>query len=164
VWHDAAGPGGCDNCSGTTDAKGRLVRAVTLTDSRQLLAQMPIGIVGPYDWSPDYSFLYAYVVVQPALSAAPAKSSVRHGTNVDVGGRAVAVGVPYWPLRPRTRVGLQRLVGRHWRTVSEGTIRQNGRFTLVATPPRGRNLYRAAFPKQQTFVSATSRTFVIRGT
>jgi 5-hydroxyisourate hydrolase-like protein (transthyretin family) len=62
------------------------------------------------------------------------------------------------------KVGLQRLVGRHWRTVSEGTIRRNGRFTLVATPPKGRNLYRVAFPTQQTFASATSRTFTIRGT
>ena len=61
-------------------------------------------------------------------------------------------------------MGLQRLVGKHWRTVSEGAIRPNGRFTLVATPPKGRNLYRVGMPTQQTFGSATSRTFVIRGT
>jgi hypothetical protein len=48
--------------------------------------------------------------------------------------------------------------------LADGTIRRNGRFTLVATPPKGRNHYRVGFPTQQTFASATSRTFTIRGT
>jgi hypothetical protein len=47
--------------------------------------------------------------------------------------------------------------------VSAGTIRPSGRFTLLATPPKGRNLYRVGLPQQQHFATTHSRTFVIRG-
>jgi hypothetical protein len=83
--------------------------------------------------------------------------------NVHVTGRAVTVGAQYWNVKPRVVVGLQRRVGKHWRTVSESTVRPNGRFTLLATPPKGPNLYRVGLPAQQTFGAATSRTFTIRG-
>ncbi len=156
---------GCSSCSGTTDAKGRVMVTVTLTDSRSLLARMQIRAPGFYDWRPDYSFLTTSVVVQPVLVAAPAKGSVPKGTNVAVDGRAGAVAVQRWPSDPRVRVYLQRLVGRYWRTVGESTIRPNGRFTLVATPPRvGTNVYRVTVPPQQDFGSARSGTFTIRGT
>jgi hypothetical protein len=81
-----------------------------------------------------------------------------------VNGRAAAVSIQAWYYSPRITVDLQRLVGRHWRTVSGGTIRPNGRFTLVATPPKGRNSYRVSLPAQQNLAAATSRSFVIRGT
>jgi hypothetical protein len=154
---------GCPGCSGTTDSKGRLVRTLTLTDDRWLLASLSIKAPGFDDWWPTYSIVYGLVVVQPVLWAAPAKNSARHGTNVSVNGRAGAVAVENWPDRPRIKVYLQRLVGRHWRTVSEGKIRPNGRFTLVATPPKGRNLYRVTMPDQQTFGSAKSNAFAIAG-
>lgn len=164
VTDDAGGIGACGSCPGNTDAHGRLVRRLHLTDFRQVVAFMPLSAPGFYDEVPMSSLLWTPIVVQPALSAAPARSSVPHGANVGVAGRVVAVAVQNWPIKPRITVGLQRLVGRHWRTVSESTVRGNGRFTLVATPPKGRNLYRVGFPTQQTFGSATSATFVIRGT
>jgi hypothetical protein len=155
--------GGCGRCHGNTDSNGRVTVRLMLTDFPQAIAWMPLSGTPPYDWTPVYSGLFAPIFVQPALSAAPAKATVRHGTEVDVNGRALAVTVHSWPAKPRVRIGLQRLVGRHWRTVSEGTVRPRGRFTLVATPPKGRNLYRVGLPTQQTFASATSRTFTIRG-
>jgi hypothetical protein len=169
ITDDWGGAGGCGPCTGNTDSNGRVVRRVTLTDSRQVTAWMPLsGGSAGYDWVQTYSQLWTRILVQPALSASPALSSVRHGTDVNVTGRALAVTVSArtggWPQQPRVTIGLQRLVGRHWRTVSEGKVRQNGRFTLVATPPKGRNLYRVGLPTQQTFASATSRPFVIRGT
>jgi len=166
ITDDAGGVGGCGGpCTGNTDSNGRVVRRLTLTDFRQVIAWMPVsGGTAGYDWVQVYSSTYAPVVVQPALSAAPAKGSARHGTNVDVNGRAVAVAVHSWTFSPRIKVGLQRLVGRHWRTVSEGTVRPSGRFTLVATPPKGRNLYRVGLPAQQGLAATTSRTFTIRGT
>jgi hypothetical protein len=125
---------------------------------------MPLSAPSAYDWQPMYSVLSVTVVVQPVLVAAPAKGSVPSGTNVTVNGRAGAVAVQRWPDSPRVRVYLQRLMGRHWRTVNEGTIRPNGRFALVATPPGGSNLYRVTMPPQQDFGSARSGTFTIRGT
>jgi hypothetical protein len=165
ITDDGGTVGGCGQCTGNTDANGRVVRRLTLTSSRLVIAYMPLkGGFRAYDAVPIHAELATKVVVQPALSAAPVKSSVRHGTNVSVNGRAVAVTVQNWGFQPRIKVYLQRLVGRHWRTVNEGTIRPSGRFTLVATPPKGRNLYRVTMPDQQTLGSAKSGTFGIRGT
>ncbi len=155
---------GCGRCAGNTDTQGRVVRRLTLGDFREVIAFMPLTAPSAYDWQPMYARLSVTVVVQPVLVAAPAKGSVPKGTNVTVNGRADAVAVHRWPSDPRVRVYLQRLVGRHWRTVNEGTIRPNGRFTLVATPPAGRHLYRVTMPPQQDFGSARSGTFTIRGT
>ena len=164
VTDDGGGIAACGSCPGNTDAHGRLVRRLRLTGPRQVLAYMPLSAPGFYDTQPMYSALWRRIVVQPALTAAPANDRLPHGTNVDVNGRAFDIAVQNWSFKPRIKVGLQRLVGRHWRTVSEGTIRPSGRFTLVATPPKGRNLYRLGLPEQQAFASAHSRTFVIRGT
>jgi hypothetical protein len=153
----------CPGCSGTTDAKGRMVRPVPVTDHRQVVARMPLKAPGFLGWSPVYSVMTRDVVVQPALTASPARSSVPHGTNVDVNGQAFVVGVKDWSFKPRADLVLQRLVGRHWRTVSWSGVRPTGRFTVVATPPKGRNLYRVLMGSQHDFGPGTSRAFLIRG-
>jgi hypothetical protein len=160
----------CSGCSGSTDAGGRLVRKVTVPGHAQLLAHTPVDPSRPD--SPDYSSISKMMTVQPALVASPARSSTRHGTDVAVNGRAFLVGIQDWAFKPRAQVVLQRLVGRHWRTVDwdNGGVRPTGRFTLVATPPKGRNYYRVSMPAQQNaeplqnYAGATSRIFVIRGT
>jgi hypothetical protein len=48
--------------------------------------------------------------------------------------------------------------------VSAGSLRDNGRFTLLATPPKGRNSYRVSLPAQQNLAAATSPVFVVEGT
>jgi hypothetical protein len=162
ITDDGGQVGGCGLCAGNTDSNGRVTRRFTLTGLPLMIAWMPLSASG-YEDTPAYSALGVPVVVQPALTATPATDSVRHGASVDVNGRAFAAVVQNWPFKPRITVGLQRLVGKHWRTVSEGTIRPGGRFTLLATPPKGHNLYRVGL-QQQHFAPAHSRTFAIRGT
>jgi hypothetical protein len=111
----------------------------------------------------SYAFARRVPVLGTVLSATPSRTSVPDGTTTAVNGRALAL-VRSWSFSSRLRVVLQRLVGRHWRSVSEGTVRSNGRFTLYASPPEGRNYYRAALPAQQYLAGSTSKTFVIRGT
>ena len=70
---------------------------------------------------------------------------------------------------PTTRFGgppvaLQRRVGRHWRTVGTGNVRQTGHFTLTANPPQGRNVYRVLLQGNLGFASSASRRFTITGT
>jgi hypothetical protein len=117
----------------------------------------------PTDQRLSYAFARRAPVLGTVLSATPSRTSVPYGTTIDVNGRAVAL-VPSWSLSPRVRVVLEQLVGRHWRQVSEGTVRPSGRFTLSVSPPRGRNYYRAALPAQQYLGGSTSKSFVIRGT
>jgi hypothetical protein len=166
VTDDGGSLGPCGECPGNTDAKGELVQRLTLSDSRSLIADMPISARGFYDGWPSYSTLSTPVLVQPVLSAAPAVASVPHRTTVTVNGHAVASALPFWWYfaSPPIQVDLQRLAGRHWRTVSQSVVRSNGRFTLLATTPTGRNLYRVSLPAQQNLAAATSGTFVIRGT
>lgn len=164
ITDDGGSLGPCGRCPGTTDAHGRIVRRLALTDFRQVIADMPISAPGFYDFWPSYSSLAVPIVVQPVLAAAPASNSARHGTDVGVDGRAAATAVRAWYFNPRVLVVLQRLVGRHWRSVGQGSVRPNGRFGLVATPPRGRNSYRVALPAQQGLAAAASRTFIVRGT
>ena len=156
--------GDCRGCVGTTDRNGRFVHAVTLADLRHVRASLPLDAPVASEWPPEYSGVSRMVVVGPALFAAPEKGAVRHGTGVAVNGRAMAVGVPSWELRPRVKVYLQRVVGRRWRTVSEVKVRPGGRFTLLATPPKGLNTYRVSMPPQHGLAAATSTRFTIRGT
>ena len=117
----------------------------------------------PTDQRLSYAFARRVPVLGTVLAATPSATSVPHGTTTAVNGRAVAL-VRSWSFNPRIRVVLQRLVGRHWRSVSEGTVRTNGRFTLYASPPLGRNYYRASLPAQSFLGASTSRVFVITGT
>jgi hypothetical protein len=149
---------------GRTDRHGRFVHAVTLGDARYARAYLPIGAARFADWITEYAGVGRIVVVRPAVLAQPAKNVVRQRTNVSVEGHAKAVGVPSWALTPRAKVYLQRVVGRRWRTVSEAEVRPSGRFTLIATPPKGLNTYRVSMPPQHALAAATSARFTIRGT
>ncbi len=164
ITDDGGSLGPCGECAANTDAHGRVVRRLTLTDPRSVVADMPISAPGFYDAWPSYSMAFTSVVVKPEVTATPATTSAGSGTSVTIDGRALASALGSWDSSPRVRVNLQRRVGRHWRTVSESTIRSNGRFTLLATPLQGRNRYRVSLPAQQNFASARSHTFVIRGT
>jgi hypothetical protein len=164
VTDDGGSLGPCGECPGNTDARGRLVQRLTLTDSRAVIADMPISRGGFYDAWPSYSTAFTPVLVRPEISAAPASRVVPHGTTTPVDGHAVASALQAWYYTPSVGVDLQRLVGRHWRTVSHGVVRSNGRFTLLATPPKGANVYRVSLPAQQNLAAATSRPFLIRGT
>jgi hypothetical protein len=155
--------GDCAGCVGTTDAHGRFVHRLTPVGLRDAWASLPIDTPGWVDLPPLYSSLHHAVVVRPALFAAPAVGAVRHGTTTRVDGRALAVATT-WDVRPRVRVALQRLVGRHWRTVGAGVVRPSGRFTLLVTPPEGLTTYRVTMPALRDLAAATSRPFVLRGT
>jgi hypothetical protein len=149
---------------GRTDRTGRFSHAVTLGDTRAARADLPMGAPRFDEWKTEYAAVGRVVVVRPAVLAKPAKDVVRHGTNVSIEGHAKAVAVPSWGFRPRVKVYLQRVVGRRWRTVSEAEVRPSGRFTLLATPPKGLNTYRVSMPPQHDLAAATSTRFTIRGT
>jgi hypothetical protein len=91
-------------------------------------------------------------------TAVPSKTSARHRTSVAVKGHAFAV-IPV----AENRVVLKRLVGRQWRTVSAARVRSSGRFTLYASPPKGRNSYRVALSGSGKVLGSRSRVFVIKG-
>ncbi|MEU4390915.1 hypothetical protein [Kribbella sp. NPDC023855] len=93
------------------------------------------------------------------VAAAPSKTSVPVSTVVPVNG-SVAGAPQVCP------VLLQRLYGRTvWRLVSKSTVRQSGRFTVLAQPPNlGSNTYRVYFPTCGRFQAGYSRTFAILGT
>jgi hypothetical protein len=61
-------------------------------------------------------------------------------------------------------VQLQRLVGRHWRTVKRAKVRTSTRFTITANPPVGVDHHRVAFPRSISYGPSASRTFTITGT
>jgi hypothetical protein len=98
--------------------------------------------------------------LRPGIVAAiPSKTSVPVSTLVPVNGSVA--GAPY-----RCPVLLQRLHGRTaWRLANQSTVRQSGRFTVVAQPPNlGNNSYRVYFPTCNRFQAGYSRTFAIQGT
>ncbi|TDD57516.1 hypothetical protein E1263_23280 [Kribbella antibiotica] len=92
------------------------------------------------------------------VSAIPAKTSAKVGTNVAVNGSVT--GPP-----ARCAINLQRLYGAsQWRTVNSATVRDSGRYTLTATPSyRGKIPYRVQLPDCYRFVLATSKPFTITG-
>ncbi|MDQ1714296.1 MAG: hypothetical protein QOC60_241 [Frankiaceae bacterium] len=101
--------------------------------------------VGIFNFNPDY---------RETLSARLAARSVRVGGKVLVTGVSSGVG---------SRVQLQRIVGRTWRTVGAATVRMSGRFTLTAQPPtRGRHTYRVLLaPTVPHQFASTSATMVL---
>jgi len=92
------------------------------------------------------------------IAAVPSKTSAKVGTIVPVNG-SVANMIGSCPVQ------LQRLYGRtQWKTVSSGSVRQSGRFTLNAQPSyQGLIPYRVYFPACQPYVAAVTKTFTIRG-
>src|SRR5690348_2913459 len=103
-------PSPCAECPGNTDAKGRLVRTLKLTWNRSLLADMPTSAPGSYEYWTSYSTASVPIVVEPKLSASPARSTAPHGTDVAVDGHAVATAQPFWGFSLPIGVDLQRLV------------------------------------------------------
>jgi hypothetical protein len=149
-----------------TNARGVAFWHTTIPGTKLLCAWMPLPV------SPAPSHLFAYTltgrfpVAGTSLNATPSRTVVHRRTKTAVNGKALAIGSPS-PVDARTRgvqVVLQRLVGRHWRNVSETKVRSSGRFTLYASPPPGRNYYRAALPEQSGLGASTTKAFVIRGT
>jgi hypothetical protein len=147
-----------------TNAQGFAVWRVTVPGPEALCASMDLPRPRPGVSLGEYAGYGASAVVGTALTAVPSRTLVHQRTKTAVNGRALAIGSPFAHSSPYARVVLQRLVGRHWRNVSEAKVRSSGRFTLYASPPLGRNHYRAAFPTQFSLGASTTRPFVIRGT
>jgi hypothetical protein len=100
----------------------------------------------------------SWIVARPGIvSAVPSKTSVPVNTIVGVNGSVA--GAPY-----NCPVVLQRLTGAtQWRGVSQGRVRQSGRFTVLAQPPYvGNVIYRVYFQRCQQYQTGVSKSFVIR--
>ena len=136
----------------------------TIPGPELLCAEMLLPAAPRGDYTGTYAGAGFFPVVGTVLTAVPSKTVVPRRTKTAVNGKALAIGSPDYASTTNARVVLQRLVGRHWRNVSEAKVRSNGRFTLYASPPKGRNYYRAALPAQSVLAASTSKTFVIRGT
>jgi hypothetical protein len=98
-------------------------------------------------------------VARPGIvGATPSATSAPVGTIVPVNGSVAGApsGCP---------VILQRLSGATvWRGVSQGVVRQSGRFTVLAQPPYAGNvIYRVYFPRCSRYQAGYSKSFVIRG-
>jgi hypothetical protein len=118
-----------------TDARGYYTKTFP-SGAPILFCVRLLGPAAPGHGPTIITYRSGAVRLQYVITAAPARTPVPVGTNVAVNGQlAPPAGEP---------VGLQRLVGGAWRTVSTAYVRTSGRFTLVATPPtRGNHRYRA---------------------
>ena len=142
-----------------TDAHGRIVRRLTLTRSLLRRSESPITTWLLRGVAVFIHGLHLRLVAKPEVSWTPATNSAGSGTGVTIDGRHLGTALGSWNSSPRFRVNLQRRVGRHWRAVSESTIRSSA----VATPLQGRN--RAPWRGRRGHpASARSHTFVIRET
>jgi hypothetical protein len=160
--------GTLDSCAGwpprpaavlRTDRHGVATHPIRVRGVQSACAWAPLPGSGSRESFPGWGTLVRYVALGTVTSASPSRSSARRRTPVPVPGRATALVVPAgW------MVALQRRVGRHWRTVNTGKVRPSGRFTVAASPPLGRNLYRVQFQGSYWFGTSTSRTFTITGT
>ncbi|MBB5981870.1 hypothetical protein [Kribbella solani] len=136
-----------------TGTNGVITKAYTANDAGALncahIMADPYYIVGQW----------LFPARPTAVAAAPTKTSAPVGTVVPVNG-SVAYMTGACPVQ------LQRLYGRTaWRTVSNGKVRQSGRFTVNAQPSyKGVITYRVYVPACQPFVAGVSKSFSIRGT
>jgi hypothetical protein len=144
-----------------TNAQGYAVWRVTIPGPELLCAEMFLPAAPRGDYTGWYAAAGSFPVIGATLSAAPSKSAVHRHTKTAVNGRVLAIDTGR---TQDARVVLQRLVGRHWRSVSDGKVRSNGRFTLYASPPKGRNSYRVTLPAQGALAASTTKAFVLRGT
>jgi hypothetical protein len=146
-----------------TDRHGLATHPIWVLSSYTACAWAPLADAGSYESFPGRGSLMQVVLLGTRTSASPSRRSAPRRSAVAVTGRVLALTVPV------TRFGgppvaLQRRVGHHWRTVGTGNVRDNGRFTLTANPPRGRNLYRVQLRGNLSYASSTSRTFTVTGT
>ncbi len=117
------------------------------------------AVISPTDdWSQEIASVGYWVQVRPWVSAKPAKTRAKAGAAVRITGSVG--GAP-----ANCRVVLQRRDASGWRKEASAGIRQSGRYTLVAHPPRsGKISYNVTFPRCGTFWPASSSTFVVRAT
>ncbi len=137
----------------STDAAGNYTRTYPADDQDAVLC----GHVRTEPYSFAYQAFFPRRV--GVVTAAPAKTSAKVGTNVPVNGQVT--GEAY-----SCTVNLQRLKGAtQWRTVNSGRVRYSGRYTLTATPAyKGKIYYRAQLPVGcGGHVESVSKTFVITG-
>jgi hypothetical protein len=140
----------------TTNAKGTITTHVpSVWDGDAYVAQV-IGPVNPGQFLTVISYADIFLKIKYVISAAPAARTVTARTNVDVTGHL-------YPAVQRKALHLQRLYGRTWRTVNDGATRSSGRYTLVATPPKGLSYYRVYVPGDADSAGNTSATFTITG-
>ena len=106
----------------------------------------------------DIAGLGLFVARPGIVSAVPSKTSAPVGAIVPVNGSVA--GAPH-----NCKVWLQRLYGAtQWRSVSSGSVRQSGRFTVNAQPAyKGLIPYRVYFPTCYRYQSGVSKIFYIRG-
>jgi hypothetical protein len=99
------------------------------------------------------------ITYRTKITATPARTSVRAGTDVEVSGNLQ-------PEQQGTEVELQRLYrDGGWRTVNRARTRPSSRFTVIATPPgRATHSYRVLVRADGDRPAATSPAFTIRGT
>ncbi len=140
----------------TTNAKGQITVSVASQWNADAFSAEVIGPQVPNQFPTVISSVYQFLKTKYLISAAPAARSVRARTNVDVTGHT-------FPAAQRKTLYLQRLYGRTWRTVNQGATRTSGRYTLVATPPKGLSYYRVYVPGERTVAGNTSATFTITG-
>ncbi len=114
------------------------------------------GVSATNDWSGLIVATGHWVQVRPWISATTARRSVTVGRSLQITGSVGGAPSP-------CTAALQRLDGSRWRHESSAVIRQSGRYTLPARPPRaGRITYRVATPRCGTSWPATSRAFAVR--
>jgi hypothetical protein len=151
----------------TTDAHGQVRRLQADDQGYLVCAWAPLPVPAPTSrWRLGYAVWSTRATYRVRLGAAPARSSVRLGSSVTVNGNVVAVGgIPPVAAAVGTRIRLQRLVGRTWRSVNEAKVSSSGRFHVAATPPsRGRHLYRVWFPSQGRFKGTVTASFAVTAT
>ncbi len=150
---------------GVTDHHGHVRRIFDDPRGGMICAWAPLPVPpATAVWQSDYASAFPMgPTFSVLLGARPASPRVRLGSSTVIDGKVLAVG------GTRTRAGavgtkvvLQRLVGRTWRTVNSARVTPSGRYHLVATPPhRGRNVYHVQFPSQDRFAGTVTRRFPI---
>ena len=155
---------GCSRYSGVrtavrTDVNGNYQRTVTADLAYRcafVVGRQPAGMTWPLTVIHSVEAQIRYR--KYAVGAAPAATSVPYGTNVNVNGNLV-------PPTYFKAIHLQRLYGGGvWRTVNTATVRQSGRFTVVATVPgKATYSYRVWVPGDLNVVGTVSKVFKIRG-
>ncbi len=135
-----------------TDAAGNYTKSYQASDANWL--NCFLMYTDPY----PSGLGHASVMRLAGVSATPARTTAKVGTNVAVNGSVT--GPP-----ARCTINLQRLYGAsQWRTVNSARVRDSGRYTLTATPAyRGKIPYRVLLPACYRFVTASSKPFTITG-
>ncbi|XTZ16288.1 hypothetical protein ACQSSU_02480 [Micromonospora echinospora] len=140
--------------NGRTAADGTFSRVYPTSDE----SLRCVGILRPSNVSVATSFVVAafrHPRIRPAVTATADRTSVPAGTKVTFTGTVKPSG--------GTGVELQEQVDGAWRTVVDGTVPDNGRFTLAVTPKgAGGHQYRVIVPNPDRELVGASRTIVVQ--